>query len=208
MGLILGNLVQNALKYAGSEVVIATRLNGAGGATAQEERGWQFYTTDRSAYRRTLDGAVAHSGNSSACLRSQPSTISRSFALLWQRIDASRYRGQRIRLSGYLKTSGVTGWTGLWLRVDPKEGPTLEFENMQQRPVVGTGDWKEYSVELNVAEQAEEIHFGALLVGSGQIWVDDIELLSVGRFVPGAEELRRARNLPFEPLDPGFEIPK
>ena len=154
--------------------------------------GWQFYATDRAAYRGFVDATVARTGHSSACIRSTPAAISRSFGLYWQRIDAHRYRGHRVRLSGYLRTTGVSGRAGMWLRVDPKDGPTLEFDNKQERPIVGSTGWKQYFVELNVSAQAEEIHFGALLVGSGEVWFDDVEIKAVGPYLPGAEEARRA----------------
>lgn len=168
-------------------------------------RGWQFYATDPEAYQADRDITVFHSGKSSAHLRSNAGASPSGFGLFWQKVDARKYRGQRLRLSGYLRTSGVSGWAGLWLRIDPKSGPALEFENMQRRPIVGSNGWKSYSIELDVAQLAEEIHFGFLLVGSGEVWFDDVKLEPVGPLVPGAEQVRRARNLPLDPVDPGFE---
>ena len=74
--------------------------------------------------------------------------------------DAS---GKRARFSGYIKTEGVTtGFAGLWWRVDGASG-VLAFDNMQDRGVTGTTDWKRYDIELPVAADAKNINFGALL---------------------------------------------
>ena len=78
-------------------------------------RGWQFYATDLEAYQADRDITVFHSGKSSAHLRSNAGASPSGFGLFWQKVDARKYRGQRLRLSGYLRTSGVSGWAGLWL---------------------------------------------------------------------------------------------
>lgn len=153
-----------------------------------------------------MDTAVVRSGQRSAHISSTAGVTPRSFALYYQKLSAGRYRGQKVRLSGYVRTSGVSGWAGMWMRVDPGEGgPSLAFENMQRRPIVGSTEWKEYAFELEVAPQAEEIHFGALLVGAGEVWFDDLQLTSVAVIVPGAAELRRVRHLHWRPYNLGFE---
>ena len=177
----------------------------AGLALAQSQAGWRFYASHPGAYQASRDHSVFHSGAASARIQSTAAAVSQSFGLYWQKIDASRYRGQRLRLTGYLRSSGVRGWAGLWMRVDPKHGPALEFENMQRRPVLGSSDWKLYSIELEVADLAEEIHFGCLLVGQGEVWFDDLKLTAAGSFEPGGQQWRRARHLPCEAADPGFE---
>ena len=61
------------------------------------------------------------------------------------------YAGKRIRLQAQVRPEAVGRWAGLWMRVDATEkGKVLAFDNMQQRPISGTKDWKEYSVVLNV----------------------------------------------------------
>ena len=175
-------------------------------AVAEGLKGWTFHSSYRDAYEARLDEAVARGGKRSAHIRSLPAANSSSFALYYQRLQAGRYRGQRLRLSGFLRTSGVSGWAGMWMRIDPGDGgPTLAFENMQRRPILGSTEWKRYSIELEVAPEAEEIDFGALLVGAGDVWFDDLELTPVAVLVPGAAELRRSRQLPSQPYNLDFE---
>src|SRR6218665_3110600 len=57
------------------------------------------------------------------------------------------YKGKKIKLLGYIKTENVeNGYAGLWMRIDPELG----FDNMQDRGIVGTTDWKEYAIELEL----------------------------------------------------------
>ncbi len=101
--------------------------------------------------------------------------------VLSQQVRADQYRGKRVRLSGSLKPFGVASqqYSGLWMRVD---GPSasLAFDNMQNRPVVGTGDWKRMSIVLDVDSSAIGIIFGALFEGSNTLLVDDLTLEIVG----------------------------
>lgn len=174
-------------------------------AFGQEKPGWRFLATPGSAYRGSLESTQAYRGQRCASIQSLPPAFARSYGLYWQALDASSYRGYRIRLEGFVRTRAVTGWAGLWVRVDPKEGPPLSFDNMQDRPIQGDTEWKPYRIEVDVPMEAEEIHLGGLLMGPGQIWLDELHLVRQGRFLPGAEEWRRARNLPKEPLDMDFE---
>ena len=84
--------------------------------------------------------------------------------------------GKKVRFSGSIKTENITrGWAGLWWRVDGASG-VLAFDNMQERGVTGTTDWKQYQVELPVAADAKNINFGAILPGDGTAWFDDLKI--------------------------------
>ena len=102
--------------------------------------------------------------------------------------------GKRIRLSGYIKTEGVTeGYAGLWLRVDGASG-VLEFDNMNNRGITGTTDWKRYDIELPVAATAANINFGALFPANGTAWLDSLAIEVDGVAYPAKDIL----NLDFE----------
>jgi hypothetical protein len=68
------------------------------------------------------------------------------------------------------------------MRVDGA-GSLLAFDNMQNRPIKGTTDWKRYDVVLDVPPEAKALAFGLLLAGNGQIWFDDLRLEVVDRSV-------------------------
>ena len=82
------------------------------------------------------------------------------FGALSQFIRADDYRGKRVRFSAYVKThdvSAASSGAGLWMRVDGNGG-ILAFDNMQNRPIMGTTDWKLVSVVLDVPNDASRNH--------------------------------------------------
>lgn len=91
------------------------------------------------------------------------------------------YEGKEIELRGYLKLERVeNGWAGLMLRIDGASG-MLQFDNMQKENISGTSDWKQYSVKLPYPKDAKKIHVGALLTGTGSMWMDNFELFIDGK---------------------------
>jgi len=78
-----------------------------------------------------------------------------------QQISAEQYRGNRLRLSGYVKAEDVKAWAGLWMRVD-KENSVMAFDNTQDRAIKSTTGWQKYEVVLDVDTG---IAFGILLTG-------------------------------------------
>jgi len=123
-------------------------------------------------------------GQPAASLRSIVQ-LTRSFGAFCQTIAAEDYRGKRIRFSAALKAKDVTGgWGGLWLRIDgPRLDETLAVDTMEDRPLVGTTDWQEHAIVLDVAEAAATISFGAGLSGEGELLVSQLAfpMTRVGR---------------------------
>lgn len=103
------------------------------------------------------------------------------------------FKGGKIELRGYIKTENVTnGYAGLWMRIDG----TQAFDNMQDRGIKGTTNWQEYIIELPYdGSTAINIHAGALLVGSGKIWVDNMKLFIDGQPIVKATEKELAAAL-------------
>jgi erythromycin esterase len=147
--------------------------------------GWEVGGTCRRDYGIGTDSAVLHSGHASGYISSIADGIS-GFGTLMQTAEADEYQGQRVRMSAYVKTEGVEGWAGLWLRVDGPKG-VINIDNMQDRPIQGDTDWTQYEIVLDVPEDSINIAFGILVEGTGQAWVDDLQFEVVGQDVPTAE---------------------
>lgn len=133
-------------------------------------------------YEVMADREVAHGGMASGRIR-LVNAERHNFGSLTQAISAAAFRGKRVRLAGWLRTQEVrTGWAGLWMRIDREsEGSQpLNFDNMHERGVKGTTDWKRYEVVLDVPEPAARIVFGGVLSDAGTLWVDDLKLEVVG----------------------------
>jgi hypothetical protein len=120
-----------------------------------------------------------------------------TWGALSQGISAQNYLGQRIRFSARVRTDGVTGWAGLWMRVD-RAGRPVAFYNSADKPIKGSTDWQERSVVLDVPNDADAIVFGVIDNGKGQVWIDSLALEAVGQDVP-VDHMPGKANLPLTP---------
>ena len=126
---------------------------------------------------------------------------SAGFGSVVQAIAAARYLGRRVCFSALIRTAGVTGWAGLWLRVDGSAGPLI-LDNMHDRALRGTTDWTGASIVLAVAEHAKALLFGALLSGAGTLDLTRLRFEEVDAAVPTtapATAPATAHALPDEP---------
>jgi hypothetical protein len=118
------------------------------------------------------DTVVKQHGNSSILLE-------RNGVLGWtvaKTVIDEQYSGQKIKLTGYLKTEDVRGWAGLWFRIDGADS-VLAFDNMVKTAARGTTDWTEYTIELNYdCRNAQHIVAGAQIFGTGRAWVDNMHI--------------------------------
>jgi hypothetical protein len=122
-------------------------------------------------------------GNGIAFFASKPDASGEGFGSLMQSIRADEYAGKRVRLRATVRSEGLTGWAGLWMRVDQGQ-KSVAFDNMQSRPIKGITGWTTYDVVLDVPANATGISFGALVASSGEIWLRDVEFGTVGSDVP------------------------
>ena len=136
-------------------------------------------TADR--YTIAVDSNVKHEGKASASMKFSCGDDQDAWVGLGQPFAADEFRGQRVRLTGWLKTEDADDGA-LWMRVDG-ERQTLDHDEMLDRTVKGTTDWKMYSVVLDVPTGAKRIVIGAMLWGKGQVWVDDLKIEAVDKSV-------------------------
>jgi hypothetical protein len=102
-----------------------------------------------------------------------------------QYFEPEEYLGKRIRLTGAIKSRDVTGWASFWLRIDGASTPkTLVIDEMRNRALVGTSDWKKFEIVLDVPKQATNLVFGSLLNGAGQMGFCDLKFEIVDNSVP------------------------
>jgi hypothetical protein len=159
-------------------------------------KGWVVVEEALQDYEIGIDSLVKHSGKASAFARSKAATTTARAVALRQSVKADPFRGQRVRLSGWLKGEKVEEWAGLWLRVDGEQGVRLSLDNMQHRRVKGTTDWHHYELVLDVPENAVAVSFGLVLAGKGQAWMDDLRLDQVARQVATTETNGRSQPRP------------
>ncbi|MCB9196309.1 MAG: hypothetical protein H6598_08805 [Flavobacteriales bacterium] len=162
--------------------------------------GWFAAGSQPKDYYMGRDLETFRNGKQSATIRSTKTKI-KGFGTLMQTCDADDFLNKRIKFSGYMKSENVTEWAGFWFRIDGKPGEkSLGFDNMGDRPIVGTTDWHYYEIILDVPKESLTLNYGALLSGTGQIWFDDIKIEIIDKDTPttGCDRLAQPKNLDFE----------
>jgi len=131
--------------------------------------GWKVFGNEN--YKTSVDSKISQKGKNSVVIEYNGDTP--NFKAWGYRIPAI-YQGKKIKLTGYLKTENVTnGFAGLWMRIDP----SVAFDNMNNRGVTGTTNWKKYEIELDLTpSSAKKIVIGGLLTGKGKMWIDNLQL--------------------------------
>jgi hypothetical protein len=143
--------------------------------------GWIVKGSHPKSYKMGTDSIITKSGDYSITLKSLDDKIE-GFGTLTQQCSPDKFLGKRIRMSAYVKSENITKWSGLWVRV-AADTTIVSFDNMQDRPITGTTDWKKYEIVLDVPTNATNISYGALLAGTGQIWLDDVSFEIVDKTV-------------------------
>lgn len=131
-------------------------------------------------YLTKLDSTIAHDGRYCLSIEHDSSAKARQFGACTTAIPVD-FQGNSFTLKAFLKTENIPddGMAGLWMRIDGEDG-MLKFDNMNDRPVKGTTDWTEYSITL-WTDEAEKIHIGGLMTGTGKMWIDDFRLYVDGK---------------------------
>ena len=166
--------------------------------------GWRWtFTHGSTSSEATIDKGEAHSGDASLRMKSD-TTAPDDQVLLVQTIRVGNYAGKRVRMSAFLKTQDLSNSVVLWLNAirsdDSGSHFTLSIDNMADRPVRGTTDWQQYNLVLDIPSGATNFDVGAIMSGSGVVWLDDFEIEEVSIDVPatGTGMLTGPSNLGFE----------
>lgn len=127
-----------------------------------------------------IDESIFQNGERSAFLTSSNATTT-EFGTLMQTCSTEKYSGKKVKLSGFIKSENVTGWSGLWFRIDSDKNVNSKyFDNMQDRPIKGSSDWKNYEIVLDVPQNSCSMNFGILLAGNGKVWIDNLNFEIIG----------------------------
>jgi len=171
--------------------------------------GWYKAGDKPRSYEMGIDKGAGKDGKNAATIKSIDKKID-GFGTLMQDCSPDKYLGKRVRMSGLVKTKDVSDWSGLWFRIDQKDSKSgRSFDNMhdgkKDRSIKGTSDWAKYEIVLDVPSDATNMAYGALLVGTGQLWFDNVTFEVVDKSVPttGMEQDEKPTNK--EPVNLDFE---
>jgi C-terminal processing protease CtpA/Prc len=146
----------------------------------EHPQSWENFGNET--YQKALDSTIVKNGKYSVSLAY---TDGNSGFKAWAYTLPYNYKGKSITLSGFIKTENVSeGHAGLWMRIDP----SLGFDNMDDRGIVGTTDWTKYEITLPMSpDKTDKIVVGGLLVGKGKMWLDDFKVTIDGKEIQNAK---------------------
>jgi hypothetical protein len=144
----------------------------------EKVKGWFLAGSNPSEYEIGVEQSAERTGKV-AFLKSKTSKVKDGFGTIMQTFDADMYLDKKVKLTGYIKSSEVKGWAGMWMRVDDSKG-SVSFDNMQDRSIKGTTPWTKYEIVLSVPKKSTTINYGVLLSGGGEVWMDNLSFEVVG----------------------------
>ena len=171
------------LKVIIGAALFATLLASVSVVATTTVPGWFIAGGKPESYTLGSEPSSNADGSNIAYLKSKTASVA-GFGTMMQMFSAQQYLGKRVRVSASIRSENVKGWAGLWLRVDGEKRDTLAFDNMQDRSIKGTTDWKRYEVVLDVSEAASNLAMGVLLADGGQVWVDKFRIDVVPNSTP------------------------
>ena len=146
--------------------------------------GWYKSGNAIDSFEFNMEKNAGHDGKNSITIKSIDPEV-KGFASLNQSILPDQFLVRRIKMSAWLKTKDCNSWAGFFLRAD-QEGndKALSFDNMMDRGVKGTNDWKRYEIVVDIPAKATVISYGGMISGPGQIWFNDFKFEIVDNTVP------------------------
>jgi hypothetical protein len=154
-------------------LILATLLALSAAAGPKAAEGWIMAGSQPKSYELGVSPDGGENHGPAGFLKSKSDSIN-GFGTMMQQFSAEDYRGKRVRFSAAVRSENVTDWSGLWMRVDDKNGRPIAFDNMQKRPIKGTTSWVRHDVVLDVGADANLIALGILISNAGAAWIDQV----------------------------------
>ena len=132
-------------------------------------------------YAAELVGDNVAQGSQCARLFSRSDGEKHPFGNLMRSIDAAPYRAKRVRFRAAVRVNPAREQdrAQMWMRVDRPDGEMGFFDNMGDRPTQNRS-WDYYEIVGDVADDAERICIGLILLESGEVWLDDVSFEILG----------------------------
>ena len=133
---------------------------------------WSFLTAEPKIYRTGYD-TVANSQTPRSVVIRSLTPSAKGYASLIQKCNATPYRGQRVRISVWIKTDAVNGAALFLFYVNDQAGAKLAQGG---DGVDGSRYWRQYAAVVDVPEEAATLFYGMTLNGAGKAWFNDLQI--------------------------------
>jgi len=146
--------------------------------------GW--HSINENKYKISLDTIDFYSRSKGLKIANINTVSSKDFGGVSQSISVEEsYKAKEIKFSGFIKTKDVATFAGLWLRLDDDKGNVLFFNNMLDKNISGTEDWKKYQITTRIPIETKNIVIGTILSYKGISWFDKLVLEIGGEEITG-----------------------
>jgi hypothetical protein len=154
--------------------IVQNNFTGSFKLYCQDLDGWQKWGSKPEFYDIGIDDEKYN--DKTAYFIKSNALVLDGFGTIAQSMKPDEYLSKRVRMSSYIRTINVTGWVGMWMRVDGNEaGKSLQFDNMGTRPIKSTTDWQKYEIVLDVPANSSSVSYGILIGGEGEAKFSDLK---------------------------------
>ncbi len=139
-----------------------------------DDQNWQVFSPMAEQYTAALDPAVQHDGHATTCVRSSTAPYNGWAIYGYDELHPDpKFLGHRIRVTGWIKSSGVTGDSGFQILTFGPWDKQLTTEGQRgHRPIIGTRNWQRYTAVADVPPETKYIYWGLTMNGRGKLWID------------------------------------
>jgi len=141
--------------------------------------GWILSGSNPGDYKTGLDNLNPQHGQKCGFIESTVTDPS-GFTTLMQQCNVKDFKGKRIKMTGFIKTTDADQGGMMWIRIDDFDKKIMaDFDNMEDRPITGNSDWTKCEIIFDVPDVKCLLSFGFMLAGSGKIWFDNLTFETV-----------------------------
>lgn len=119
---------------------------------------------------------ITHSGNRALLLFNQTEYKQGMYGTVYQRFDANRYRGKKVKFSANIKTdlANDSSEVRLFINEYNRNRKSNQVEMMGENPIT-KADYENYEIEITISKDAFFISIGFTLLGIGNLYVDNVK---------------------------------
>jgi hypothetical protein len=155
--------------------------------------GWWFNGLHKDDLNIGIENNIVQHGNKSAFIESLVQHPN-EFSTLMQECIKKDFKGKRVKMTGYIKSQGLNDTATMWVRIDDCDKKmSTDFDNMMERPIIGTKDWTKCEIIFDVADKCA-IFYGFIFIGAGKFWVDNVSFEIVSNSI---NKTAHSLNAPF-----------
>ena len=187
--LSMGNVISVTAQMTGQSVSVAAKATVGTNILINPgfENGLTGWSTSTGTAVYTIDSTAYHSGSSSV---KGVETNTKSLGRLYQDVTDITMPGNQYQISGWIKTSNVTGQVAIDLDYVASDGGTYSGDGISAiGEVTGTQDWTYYQSPVftlpTMPSNAIALWFlFDFNAGAGTAWFDDVSLLQISGAIP------------------------